>query len=872
MRTRSSVSSVLKNQSQLSRAGDDPPFALSQPPSRIRQHLPFLIILPALIIVMTWPTLGLVIDTNTIAFPTRSADVFQKLWDVWHGRQFLAGQTGFYHSNALFYPGGLSLAYENFSLPHMLSVLLLGAALPAANAYNLTYLLIVFAVALSGYFYLNYLFRDRWLAAVGATVFGLSQHIIAHAAHPDVNLIISLPLTAYCFQRGFREWHIGYLVCCGLIAGLTAFFSLYIFGCLLITLALFIVGYAVDRWAEPRFWRWLLLLCLVIALAGAGRILPLLADAEELAAALDKNTTYETGTDLLSYFVNYRHPLTTHLLKTVFGPGSPFYQPHTSYLGYLPLALIIIGFVKPAGRRAMLPWLALALPFLTLRLGSVLQIGGQQFSHIVLPKALLDELLPALFSPFHATDHFQMGVLLPWAVMTCYGLKTILSSRPAGPRALISLALIAGIAFEYYESTGVRIIPPEQLAFSEWLRADGADQEPRLINLPMGRQPSKLYGFYQTLTGFPQVEGLSGRTPSSAYAYIDEDFLLEAWRRGKGVHCIPPHQSVVTATLDQLADDGFTHIVWHHWLGEDAAIASSFVDAPAAYTDDYVRVYRLEALRQSCDLSKSLSPSLLEPLQGLESSPAIVPQAGSAILSILSEGKLDLAAGQTSAAALFGMHSYTNLALVDGDVAALKSHVDETRAAADLLARNSVILLVLDPRAVDADDIDGYRAWLSPSFKSCRRLTDTSAALVEYFLDAAFPCELAVTARPLQVDYANGIQLGNLLVEFDDGFLVISLLWTRLPEDAHAFSIQFIDADGARAGGTDFVIGLEPLAQHRIDTATLPAGDYQLNLILYDYATGRSVSGVETANGTSFERALDIGRLTISTVEISDGD
>ena len=506
----------------------------------------------------------------------------------------------------------------------------------------------------------------------------------------------------------------------------------------------------------------------------------------------------------------------------------------------------------------MLPWLALALPFLILRLGSVLQIGGQQFSHIVLPKALLNDLAPALFSPFHATDHFQMGVLLPWAVMSCYGLKTILASRPARQRALIALALIAGIAFEYYESTAVRTIPAEQLAFIDWLRADGADEEPRLINLPMGRQPSKRYGFYQTLTGFPQVEGLSGRTPPSAYAYIDGNFLLDAWRRGKGAHCFPPLQSMFIAARDQLDDDGFTHIIWHHWLGEDLAIASSFVDAPAAYGDDYVSIYRMEDLRQSCDLSKSLSPSLPEPLRRLAAASAIVPQQGSAILSILPDNKLDLAAGQTAAAALFGLHSYTSLALLDGEVLALPSPVDKTPAAADLLARNSVILLAFDPRAVDAADIDRYRAWFAPRFKSCRRLTDKPAALVEYLLDAAFPCELANAAQPLNVQYANGVELGNLRLEFNDGYLDIKLLWTRLPKDAQAFSVQFIDADGARAAGEDFVIGLEPLAQHRIDTASLPAGEYRLNLILYDYATGRSVSGIETASGKGFERALEI--------------
>lgn len=812
---------------------------------------------------MTWPTLALVVDTDTIAFPSRNYDVMQKLWDVWHGGQFLAGKTSFYHSDAMFYPIGVSLAFENFSLPHMLSVGALGAILPASNAYNLTYLLIVFAVAVSGYVYLNYVFRDRWLATMGAAVFSLSQHVIAHAAHPDVNLILSLPLTAYFFQRGIREARVRHLVYCGLIAGLTAFFSLYIFICALIALALFILGSAIVRWNDARFWRWMLLLGLIIALASAGRVLPMLTDNAELASALSKNATQETGADLLSYFVNYRHPITTPLLKTLFGAGSPFYEPHTSYLGYLPLALIIIGLLRPGSRRAALPWLALGLPFLLLRLGSVLQVDGERFSHIVLPKSLLDDLLPALFSPFHTTDHFQMGVLLPLAVMSCYGLKTVLAARPANQRALITLAVIAGIAFEYYHTVSVRVIPAEQLDYIEWLREDSTDQEPRLINLPMGRQLAKLYGFDQTLTGFPQVEGLTGRTPPSAYAYIDSHFLLSAWRGGASVHCLPPFQNMYIAALDQLESDGFTHIIWRHGRREDAAIANSFADVAWAYRDDTVNIYRLEGLRRSCDLSKSLSPATLEPLRRLAASPAIVPQRGSAILSVLSDDEVEQSDEQHNAAVLFGLHRYARLALADGEVTAQPGPEGDAPAVDELLASNSVILLVYDPRTADANEIGSYRAWLATRFKSCRRLTETPAAVVEYFLDERFPCQLAVAAEPLQIHYANGIQLGNLLVEFSEGYVDLHLLWTRLPDDAHAFAIQFIDADGARAGGADFVLGLEPLAHHRVDLSTLPAGDYQVKLILYDYATGASVSGTETASGSSFDRALKIARWVI---------
>ena len=164
--------------------------------------------------------------------------------------------------------------------------------------------------------------------------------------------------------------------------------------------------------------------------------------------------------DLLSYFVNHSHPVTTPVLKSLFQVNASTWWPHTSYLGYLPLLLITIGFFKSTCRRKMLPWLMLALPFLLIRLGSVLHIDGQDYTNIVLPKALLDDLFPAAFRPFHAADHFQMGILLPLAVLTCYGLKAIPRTANARNRASVVL-----IAFDY--GATAEIVPDEQLKFIE---------------------------------------------------------------------------------------------------------------------------------------------------------------------------------------------------------------------------------------------------------------------------------------------------------------------------------------------------------------------------------------------------------------------
>jgi len=834
--------------------------------NKTRTHFPFIAIVPLLIVVMTWPALALIFDADTFALPTRSFDVFQKFWDVWHLEQFLAGRASFYHTDQMFYPLGTSLAFENFNLPQMLSMSLLGAVLPPANAYTLTYLLIIFAAALSAYVYLNYQLRDRWLATLGATVFGLSQHVVTHAAQPDLNFIISLPLTAYFFQRALREWQLKHLVFCGLTVGFTAYMSIYIFICVLITLALLILGYAVGRWPERRFWAWMLALGAIIGLLSAARLLPMLADAGELESALEKSSTIEYGTDLLSYFVNHRHPLTTPVLKSLFQADSTLYAPRASYLGYLPLALIIIGLFRADSRREMLPWLALALTFALLRLGSVLTIDDQDYANIVLPKSLLNNLLPAVFKPFHTPNHFHMGFLLPYAVLTCTALKSILKFRPRKQRLLITLALIALLSFEYYETATPRIISERQLDFVEWLHRDSADQEARLINLPMGRQQAKYYGFYQTLTGYPQVEGLTGRTPPRAYRYIEGNLLLKTWNRGAAIHCFPPLRAQYIAGLDALENDGFTHIIWHHELfyWHEPRIATSFIDAAASYSDDYVDIFRLDDLRQSCDRSTLVPPPAMEELKRLATAPAIIPMSDSAILSILPEDRSAQAQGESGAAALFGLHEFSTLALNQGAVAA-RNDRDEDIVEVDVLLEDiSVLLLVYDPRTARAASIRAYRGWLASRFNSCQRLTETAEPVIEYYLRAAFPCELALATEPFAIHYANGIQLGNLQIDAIENQADVFLLWARLPDKSHAVSFQFFDAGGAKALGMDFVIGQESLARYNIDLSSLPPGDYQLKMIVYDYETGASVAGALSADGSGFDRELAIGSVSKS--------
>ena len=147
----------------------------------------------------------------------------------------------------------------------------------------------------------------------------------------------------------------------------------------------------------------------------------MMASSQSLDAALEWRGGGEIRTDLISYVVNHGNPFAGSVASQVLQPAG-YWLSSTSFLGYLPLILIAVGLIWRRTRRPMLPWLALCIVFLVLRLGSFPRVNGIAHYDFKLPKHYLTEVLPSLFRPFYEADNFQIGALLPLAVLACYGL------------------------------------------------------------------------------------------------------------------------------------------------------------------------------------------------------------------------------------------------------------------------------------------------------------------------------------------------------------------------------------------------------------------------------------------------------------------
>ena len=811
---------------------------------KLRPHWLFILVIPLAMLAMTTPTISIILDTGTPRVPTRPNDIFMKYWDAWYLQEMLAGRADFFHTDLLFFPNTLSLAYHNFSLPHMVVFGALQGVLPPVNAYLLTYLLIIYANALSAYLFLGRLLERRSCACLGALVFGLSPYVLSHQEHPDLALAASIPLTLYGLHRAVEEGRWPWLVFAGIAAGVTVWIGMYVFICLLMTLGIYALALAAPGWQDKHYWLRLAALLLVAGAVSSPRIAPMLADRALLADVLQKTAGVERNNDLLTLFINRFHPLQVGLNERLYQDRKPPYH-SDGYLGYVPLALIALALLRSRQRREMLPWLVAALFFIIMRLGSYLVVAGAHYPEIALPKHTLDRLLPWLFGAFWDTSHFQIGILLPWAALVALSADWLLDRLPARAGSAALALILLAVAVEYYSPTIWHISSNRDYhAWIDWLDGEDSGADTLLIHLPMGRNNAKRYGYYQTFNRLPHVEGLASRTPPRAYDTIDGNLLLRTWRGGDNLQCESGNQDAWLEAVDELRAIGFTHIVYHRQQILDETVFASFVDVPSVYDDDFVTIFLVNDLPVACADNPKLSYTIDSANRLLaDSAGSNLPQRMTA-----------LTVHDESLATLLTPHSEMRLDL---------AHRSRRAHAERLLADKLALRLAYAPGWMDGESLQAYRDWLAGDFENCGLVAESGGLRLEYWLRRAYPCALAVDDAPLQVDYDNGARLGNLLLDIDGRALDLYLLWRGYSEYRSAFSLQLFDEAGGKAFGADRVIYETDLAHHRLDASALAAGVYAAKLIVYDAESRSSVSGTIVSDGTRIQRELDLGRLEL---------
>ena len=831
--------------------------------AKLREHLPFLLVTTFLTLVMTFPTIAHVLRTDVFWLPEKSnLDVYIKLWDIWYGNLILSGQADRLHTDVIFYPEGTSLAYHSQFFLHSMVVNALHALMPISNAYSLTFMLIIFTSALGAYLYLLWLFKQKWVALFGAVVFGFSPQVIAYPAWPAIAWTALMPVTMYCVHRGINEKRGFLIVLAGLIAGSTTEVVLYLTVCVIISVGLLLTALAVSRWRSRYFWRSVLLFLAMFALSCAWRVIPMLQDQD----ALDRADTYAKDTDarsdLVSFFYNSKNPILGPLAKSVFEIPNPAHIASRSYLGLLPLALLLYGLIMSGSRRMALPWLGLLLAFLVLVLGSTLSVNGVVLENIKLPKHYLNRLFPSVFANFFRLELFMTGAWLPLAVLACLGLKALCERHQVLARPGFILALIAIVAFEYsspifrYSGRWRNDVSEERLAYLDWL-GQQKESDIALVNLPFGWLNARFYSFAQTLSGYPITEGAISRPPASAYDYIRANPILGAWYSLRTIHCETTDRDVYLAALAQLEADGFSHIVLHRNLYGAAHIAESFDGVHASYGDEFVSVYGLSDLRDSCPARLSARHFFASAYSDALGKVATLDERHGA--TVILPPTIQLAD-----------HFFRYLRHVgqaERAVAAVYSdgqgNVEVRSNVAVDLETDNAIWLVKDRMEFKPQRSAANYAWLLERFKFCERYYQDDDTTIDLYLKVDIPCAAIDDRSALNIRYDSGVRLHHAHYEQTEDSVRFYLAWANSTDVHYAYSVQFFNADGRKALQYDQVIWRQLLQVYDVDTSSLAAGAYAVKLIVYDYETQISQGGIVGPSDERIERELDIARIDI---------
>ncbi len=465
------------------------------------------------------------------AIPGDGFDGWQNYWNLWWVRKALLelGTTP-YFTSLLYYPSGVSLAFQTMNLFNSLVSLpisLLAGLLPAYNA-------IAFFSFVAGAFGAYLLARDAlgrsgwrarwtvWPAFAAGCIYAFAPFHFAHLlGHMQVFSLEWLPFAALSLLRGLDRLdrpagNLGEAARAALPAALFLiltglcdwYFAYY--------MALFTALLALYRLLGGRL-RGRHILFLTLSWSGFLLILspiwlPMLREAGVASYMVPEAAQARSlSADLLAFVTPSEfHPLWGKAVGAFAGHFTSTISERTIFAGFVPLALGLLAALR-LGRRSRFWWIA-ALAFALCALGPVLHIAGQP--SLPMPYALLYQYVP--FARIaRSISRFDVMVMLSLSVLAALGLGILLKSLRLRRPALLGLTASALICFEFL-SAPYPFSTPDTPAFYEDLAAEpGAFA---VLNLPMNwDRPG--YLLYQTTHQRPLIAGYITRDDPRTLVY-----------------------------------------------------------------------------------------------------------------------------------------------------------------------------------------------------------------------------------------------------------------------------------------------------------------------------------------------------------------
>ena len=495
-----------------------------------------------LALLMSWPVVT-VLGSRVPGTATWAFDESTFVWNIWYFKHALLDlRTSPLHSGLIWYPLGIDLILYTYNFFNALIALPLQLAFNLPTASNLS---LLFATTMSGfgtYLLACYVLRDACsvtddprtsaqpphgtyhasrfthhvlhLAAFLAGLiyaFASNRAIYAALGHYDMVTTQWLPFYALYLLKTLREPKLKNAVLAGLFFALAALAEMIFASFLgLFTAVIVLAVWRPWRLRWSAFGRLALAMAVAVliwspvlvpiarefltgdyALTGWGESVKLSADAVGLVTPTALNPIARAAR-LFRDAEAAQADSWTAALRAVEEGKSRFSDINTVFLGYVTLALAVLG--AWVGRKRLRPWIWSALVFGVLALGPLLQINGRyRFS--------LDNMLPE-------------GVTFPLPFTLLHFIPFINGNRAPNRNSailMLTLAVLAGYGAAWL--LGRAANGKWQIANSEWQVANGRSQASgETMNAPR----STLHALPAPSSTCLPVSSLSSSSPSTS--------------------------------------------------------------------------------------------------------------------------------------------------------------------------------------------------------------------------------------------------------------------------------------------------------------------------------------------------------------------
>ena len=540
-----------------------------------------------LTVAMTWP----VAPRLTTHVPGGNVDLWTHRWTYWWVKHAIAEGRNPFHTDLLFHPQGVSLAFHNVAWVNIAAWLPLQAILGGNTAYGLTFLIFCTLNGFAMFLLARELVDSLPAAFIGGLVYGFWPYTMSQFGHPNMQVTCWVPLALLYLRRTLDQRHVADAVLTAVFVALT---GLTRWQLLPMAAVLFVPYLMWDFLREKARWdrRTLGLITLIGLLAGA-LMAPL---AVPVASAFltrgdvtDVMFTEEvTGqTDLLAYVLpTPYHPLWSEGVRPLYENfiHNKLFVP---FLGYTVLGLCLYGAVRCWTQARF--WLLVGGMFVALALGPQLRVNGQLHPSVPMPYRLLDDLF--IVRALRVPNRFNLFLGLPVAMLVCLGVTALAGQRSQVMRLLLTASLGALILWEY------NLIPyhTERPVTPGWYeRLAQEPEEFAILDLPIGLHTyNKQYMFYQITHRKPLVEGKIARPPQEAFAFVDSSpFLRQLHQR----NVMDPQLMNVSSQLKTLAEANVRYIVLHKAFAslEQLNAWRDWLTFAPAHEDEDLIVYRTD--------------------------------------------------------------------------------------------------------------------------------------------------------------------------------------------------------------------------------------------------------------------------------------